>query len=66
MENKEKNIPIPELSEEVLDRASGGGWYTDPYEKKCRFCSGRLTTDEEKRTGVCRNCSNDGLVPGRP
>ena len=66
MENKKIENPIPELEDEALDQAAGGGYYTDPYEKKCSRCSRRLITDEEKRTGVCSYCRDDGIVPGRP
>lgn len=68
MENKKTEKTTSELADEALDRVSGGGgnYYTDPYEKRCSLCSRRLTTDEEKRTGVCSNCRNGGIVPGRP
>lgn len=67
MENRKIDIPVPELSDETLDQAAGGGnYFTDPYAKRCSRCSGRLTTDEEIRTGVCSFCKNDGLVPARP
>ena len=68
MENKKIENPIPELEDEALDQAAGGGgnYLTDPYEKRCSRCSRRLTTDEEKRTGVCSYCRDDGIVPGRP
>lgn len=68
MENKKTENLIPELADEALDRASGGGgnYFTNPYEKKCSRCAGRLVTDEEKRTGTCSNCRNDRIVPGRP
>ena len=68
MENRKTENTSPELADEELDRASGGGgnFFADPYEKKCSLCSGRLITDEEKRASVCRNCRNGGIVPGRP
>ena len=64
MEDKKIENLIPELSDEALDLASGGGgnYYTDPYEKMCSHCSRRLTTDEEKRTGVCSYCWDDRIV----
>ena len=68
MENKKTDHLIPELSDEALDLASGGGgnFFTDPYEKRCSRCSRRLTTDKEKSTGVCRYCENDGIERARP
>ncbi len=62
MENKKIDNLIPTLSDEALDQATGGGYFTDPYEKKCSRCSRKLETDEEKSTGVCRYCKNDGIV----
>ncbi len=67
MEDKKIENPIPELEDEALDQASGGGgnYFTDPYEKRCSRCLRRLTTDREKSTGVCCYCENDGII-GRP
>ena len=64
-EEKIENL-IPELADEALEQAAGGGYFSDPMRRRCAKCPNALVTEEDLRTGLCKTCRDDGIIGGRP